>query len=90
VLDHWHAPLTMPPPQMQALVDGLLDTVTAPVLYVAAEEPPAPVREHLAAHLHDLEVVVMPPGGGHLAHLAHPDRFAEALARFAGRVVPDS
>ncbi|HJQ04083.1 MAG TPA: alpha/beta hydrolase [Nocardioides sp.] len=88
VLDHWHTPLTTPPPQMQALVDGLLDAVTTPFLYVAAEEPPAPVREHLAAHLDDLEVVVMPPGGGHLAHLAHPDRFAEVLAGFAGRVVP--
>ncbi|WP_460846633.1 alpha/beta fold hydrolase [Nocardioides ultimimeridianus] len=88
VLDHWHTPLTMPPAEMQALVDGLLDAVTAPVLYVAAEDPPAPVRDHLADHLDDLELVVMPPGGGHLAHLAEPDRFAEAVAAFADRVVP--
>ncbi|GAB3852665.1 alpha/beta fold hydrolase [Nocardioides maradonensis] len=88
VLDHWHTPLTTSPPQMQTLVDGLLDAVTAPFLYVAAEDPPAPVRDHLASHVADLEVVVLPPGGGHLAHLAHPDRFAAALAGFAARVVP--
>ncbi|HWU23842.1 MAG TPA: alpha/beta hydrolase [Nocardioides sp.] len=86
VLDHWHTPLTMPPDEMQALVDGLLDATTAPFLYVAAEEPPAPVRDHLAAHVDDLQVVVLPSGSGHLAHLAHPDRFAQALVEFCGHL----
>jgi len=85
VLDHWRLPLSSPPAQVQQLVDGMLDAIDVPFLYLAGQEPPEPVRAHLAAHLGGLEVVTW-PGQGHLVHLAQPARFAELLAAFATRV----
>lgn len=85
VLDHWTLPMTTPPDDLQRRLDGLLDAITVPYLYLGGEEPPPPVRDHLAAHLQNLEVVAW-PGRGHLVHLAEPDRFAELVADFAGRV----
>ncbi|WP_158296607.1 alpha/beta fold hydrolase [Nocardioides albidus] len=84
VLDHWALPLSTPPAEIQPLVDAMLDAIDAPFLYVSGEEVPPPVRDHLAAHLRRLELVAL-PGSGHLVHLAHPRRFAEAVADFATR-----
>lgn len=85
VLDHWHLPLTTPPDEVQALVDGLLGDITVPFLYVGGDELPAPAREHLDAHLHQPEIVVW-SGRGHLVHLAEPERFAGLVAAFCDRL----
>jgi len=84
VLDHWQLPLTTPPDALQRLVDEMLDAITVPYLYLTGHEPPPPLLQHLAAHLDGLETVVW-PGGGHLVHLAEPDRFADLVADFAER-----
>lgn len=84
VLDHWHLPLTEPPDALQAHVDAMLGAVTAPYVYLGGEEPPGPVRAHLAAHLHAIEFVIW-PNHGHLVHLAQPDRFAALITAFCAR-----
>jgi pimeloyl-ACP methyl ester carboxylesterase len=77
--------MTTPPADLQRRLDGLMEAIRAPYLYIGGDELPAPVREHLGAHLGSLEVVVL-PGRGHLVHLAEPDRFAELVAHFSERV----
>lgn len=79
VLDAWHFPLTTEPGAMQRIVDAMLEDVSAPYVYVAGDEPPAPVREHLLAHAQQPRIVVW-PGGGHLVHLLDPERFAGLVA----------
>jgi pimeloyl-ACP methyl ester carboxylesterase len=85
VLDHWHMPMTTAPEQVQATVDGLLDAIDAPFLYVAGEEVPAPIRDHLEAHLQQPRIVTW-PSNGHLVHLAEPQRFASLLSAFTASV----
>lgn len=86
VLDHWTLPLTTPPPALQAMIDGFLDVITAPYLFLAGEELPPPVRAHLEAHLAQLEIVTW-PGTGHLPQLVDPAGFARLISEFASRSV---
>jgi 2-succinyl-6-hydroxy-2,4-cyclohexadiene-1-carboxylate synthase len=80
VLDHWDWPLTTDPAELQRRVDALLEAISAPYVYVAAGEPPEQVRGHLLAHVRSARLATL-PGGGHVAHLAHPREFAELVAR---------
>jgi len=82
VLDSWHLPMTTPPDELQAMVDGMLAAVDAPYLYVAGNELPPPVSAHLQSHLRRLQVVTW-PGTGHLVHLVEPERFAALVSEFA-------
>lgn len=82
VLDHWQLPLTTPPDALQASVDGMLDAITVPYLYVGGEELPPTVREHLQAHLRRPRFEIR-PGLGHVVHLAEPQRFADVVSDFA-------
>jgi pimeloyl-ACP methyl ester carboxylesterase len=86
ILDHWHGPLTMSADDMQDMVDGLLDRISVPYLFVAGHELPPPVTEHLRAHLRGLRLVVW-PDGGHVVHLSHPERFAHLVADLSARRV---
>ncbi|HEY3529017.1 MAG TPA: alpha/beta hydrolase [Nocardioides sp.] len=82
VLDHWHVPLTAEPHELQQMVDAMLAKIPVPYVYLAGEEPPAPVREHLLSHVANPRIVTW-PGGGHLVHLADPARFADLVADVA-------
>ena len=84
VLDHWHMPMTTAAEQAQAAIDELLNQVDAPYLYLAGDELPAPVEQHLRAHLRQLDVVVW-PGAGHLPQHVDPDRFARLVSDFVAR-----
>jgi pimeloyl-ACP methyl ester carboxylesterase len=86
VLDHWHLPMTTKPEQVQARVDGMLDMIDVPFLYLAGEEIPAPIREHLGTHLHQVRIVTW-PSNGHLVHLTQPARFATLLSQFTSSLL---
>jgi pimeloyl-ACP methyl ester carboxylesterase len=64
--------------------------VDVPVLLLAGERSPAHLRaalDALAAVLPRLDSVVVLPGQGHLATVRAPDRVADVIAGFAGRVL---
>ena len=64
--------------------------VDVPVLLLAGERSPARLRaalDALAAVLPRLDSVVVLPGQGHLATVRAPDRVADVIAGFAGRVL---
>jgi pimeloyl-ACP methyl ester carboxylesterase len=82
VLDHWTGPLTTPPAQLQAEVNGLLDAVTVPYLLLSGELISDADRNLLRAHLPSAQLEEW-PGNGHMVHLAEPDRFARRVADFA-------
>jgi pimeloyl-ACP methyl ester carboxylesterase len=84
VLDHWTMPMTTPADQAQAQLDQMLDQVDAAYLYLAGDDPPAPVEEHLRAHVPQLEVVVW-PGTGHLPQHADPEAFVRLVTDFVAR-----
>jgi pimeloyl-ACP methyl ester carboxylesterase len=81
VLDHWHLPLTTPPAQLQATVDEMLDAVNVPYLYLSATDVPTDIRDHLQAHLNQVDIESW-PGHGHVLHLADPHRFAKRVEDF--------
>jgi pimeloyl-ACP methyl ester carboxylesterase len=82
VLDHWHWPMTVAPAELQSRVDAMLEGISTPYVYVTGDEPPDQVRDHLVTHTHSARFVTI-PGGGHVAHLAHPAEFADVVARIA-------
>jgi pimeloyl-ACP methyl ester carboxylesterase len=82
VLDHWTVPLTTPPAELQAEINGLLDAVTVPYLLLMGEAISDGDRELLRAHVPSAQLEEW-PGNGHMVHLAQPDRFAERVAAFA-------
>lgn len=82
VLDHWTGPLTMSPLALQSMVSDLLDSVSAPYLWIAGHELPAADRQFLLDHVSHAQIEEW-PGLGHMVHLAAPDRFAERMAAFA-------
>lgn len=84
VLDHWTMPMSTPADQAQAVLDEMLDQVDAAYLYLAGADLPAPVEEHLRAHVPQLEVVVW-PGTGHLPQHADPEAFVRLVTDFVAR-----
>jgi pimeloyl-ACP methyl ester carboxylesterase len=84
VLDHWTMPMTSTPEQAQSALDQMLDQVDAPYLYLAGDDLPPPVEQHLRSHLAHLEVVVW-PGHGHLPQHADPDAFVRLVDDFVTR-----
>lgn len=87
VLDHWHVPLTTAPEELQRTVDAMLEAIPSPYVYVAGDEPPAAVRDHLLTHARRPRIVAW-PGGGHLVHLHDPGRFAELVAEVTRETAP--
>lgn len=55
ILDHWHLPMTSEPAAAQQDIDGLLDRIRAPYLWIASKASEAD-REHLLAHVPQAEI----------------------------------
>lgn len=89
VLDYWAGPLSTPPSALQTQVNALLDAIRVPYLWLAGDNIADADRELLLAHLPGAEIEEW-PGGGHMLHLAEPDRFATRLAEFTERHAADS
>lgn len=71
----------VPPAELQRSIDIAAARVAAPVLAVFGRT----VAHDAVASLGADVTVEHWDGGGHLVHLAHPDRFADRVARFTGR-----
>ena len=84
VLDHWTKPLHDSPEQLQEEVNGLLEAVVAPYLWLVGSEPAREDVDLLRAHLRGPLQVECWPGTGHMVHLSDPERFSALVAKFAG------
>jgi len=84
VLDHWSMPMAASPERAQSELDEILGKVDAPYLYLAGDDVPAPVEQHLRAHLPQLEVVVW-AGTGHLPQHSDPEAFVRLVSDFVAR-----
>jgi pimeloyl-ACP methyl ester carboxylesterase len=82
VLDHWSKPLSESPTDLQTEIEGLLNHVTVPYLWLAGGPIDPADRDHLADHLPQAQVETWSELG-HMAHLAEPDAFADRVTRFA-------
>jgi pimeloyl-ACP methyl ester carboxylesterase len=86
VLGYWQEVLDRPVSELVELTDAGLATLRAqgvPYLFVSGDEPDDEYRTWLEERLPQVEIMVL-PGSGHFPHLAHPDRFAQCLARTGG------
>ena len=82
VLGYWEELLQTHPDMLQARIDGLINTIEAPVLGVFGRALEPADRVRLARVRAEVEEW---PGRGHFVHLAERDRFAERLLAFAAR-----
>jgi pimeloyl-ACP methyl ester carboxylesterase len=86
VLGYWDQVMTSDPDEMDALTDRMAGELRAPYLAVLAHAMSDDERARLRRLVPQAEVEEW-PGGGHVAHLAQADRFAELLLGFAARCV---
>jgi pimeloyl-ACP methyl ester carboxylesterase len=85
VLGYWDEVLTSEPEQLQQRIDDGVNAISAPVLYVAGHTLPDPDRDYLKQHLPQMQLEEW-DGSGHMVHLAHVDRFADAVRSFVDRI----
>ena len=81
VLDYWSLPLTTPPDELQAWIDGLADRIAAPYLAVFGQTLSDAARAQLQGHIRAVQIEEL-PGRGHMVHLVDPDRFCKRVAAF--------
>jgi len=81
VLDHWHTPMSESPEDLQQRIDGLLDRIRSPYLWLASRATETDA-EHLLAHV-DQAVIERWPDAGHVLHLADARRFCDRVEQFA-------
>ncbi len=87
VLDHWTMPMTTAADHAQSAIDEMLGHIEAPYLYLAGDQLPAPVEQHLLTHLPQLGVVVW-PDTGHLPQHTNPEAFVRLVSDFVARTSP--
>jgi pimeloyl-ACP methyl ester carboxylesterase len=81
VLGVWEMALSMEGPELDAIVEAVLPTITSPYLAVHGDDPGAEYRGWLAGLLPAATVEVW-EGTGHYVHLVDPARFVERVRAF--------
>jgi pimeloyl-ACP methyl ester carboxylesterase len=81
VLGVWEMALSMDGPELDAIVEAVLPTITSPYLALHGDDPGAEYRTWLAGLLPSAHLEVW-EGTGHYLHLVDPRRFVERVRAF--------
>jgi pimeloyl-ACP methyl ester carboxylesterase len=81
VLGVWEMALSMDGPELDAIVEAVLPSITCPYLAVHGDDPGAEYRAWLAGLMPSAELDVW-EGTGHYLHLVDPERFVARVRAF--------
>jgi pimeloyl-ACP methyl ester carboxylesterase len=81
VLGYWDELRRADANQMQTRIEKELGQISCPYLAVSGRRLSSAERNHMAAHVRELQITEW-PGSGHFVHLVDAERFAERLREF--------